>query len=39
MEYVEGAAAKNIDASLFFPDDPEKLKFIDFAMEEFPAHW
>jgi hypothetical protein len=24
------------DPSIFFPDDPEKFRFIDFAIEEFP---
>jgi hypothetical protein len=27
------------DPSIFFPDDPEKFRFIDFAIEEFPAVW
>lgn len=27
------------DASVFFPDDPENFKFIDFATEEFEAFW
>ena len=28
-----------IDASVFFPDDPDNFKFIDFAMEEYPPFW
>ena len=27
------------DASIFFPDDSQKFKFIDFAMEEFQVMW
>jgi hypothetical protein len=27
------------DASIFSPDDPGKFRFIDFAIEEFPAVW
>ena len=28
-----------IDSSVFSPDDPEKFRFIDFAIEEFQALW
>lgn len=28
-----------IDTSVFFPDDPDAFKFIDFAVEEFQTFW
>ena len=28
-----------IDASVFFPRDPDNFKFIDFGVEQYPAIW
>jgi hypothetical protein len=37
--FREAGIHQRADPSIFFPDDPEKLKFIDLAMEEFHGIW
>jgi hypothetical protein len=37
--FLEAGIRHLTDASVFFPDDPENFKFIDFAIEEFEAFW
>lgn len=37
--FYEAGICHLIDASVFFPDDPDNFKFIDFAIEEFQAFW
>jgi hypothetical protein len=37
--FYEAGICHLTDASVFLPDDPDKFKFIDFAIQEFEAVW